>query len=126
MAINQNQTNSGGVHRDEMDAKRELNCVVPYGEWEGGDLLLWEIRQRISIQQRHAVFYRGNIISHNAWNIKGVRNYMDLFTHENMFRKDSAKRRRNHNETERNDIGKARRRYEGQKERRRLRRKGIE
>ena len=126
LAINQNQTNSGEVHRDERDAKRGFNCVVPYGEWEGGDLLLWEIRQRISIQQGQAVFFRGNIISHNAWNIKGVRNCVDLFTHKNVLRKHSEKRRRNHNETERNEIGKARRRYEGQKERRRLRREGIE
>ena len=44
LPINQNQTNSGGVHRDERDVKRGFNCVVPYGEWEGGDLLLWEIR----------------------------------------------------------------------------------
>ena len=114
--INQNQTNSGVVHSDERDAKRRFNCVVPYGEWEEGDLLLWEIRQRISIQPGQVVFFRGNIISHNAWNIKGVRNCVDLFTHDNVVRKDSEKRRRNHNETERNEIGKARRRYERSEE----------
>ena len=31
LAINQNQTSSGGVHRDERDAKRGYNCVVPDG-----------------------------------------------------------------------------------------------
>ena len=77
LAINQNQTNTVAVYRDERDTKRGFNCVVPYGEWEGGDLLLWEIRQRISLQQGEAVFFRGNIISHNAWIIKGVRNYVD-------------------------------------------------
>ena len=99
---------------------------MPYGEWEGGDLLLWEIQQRISIQQGQAIFFYGNIISHNAWNMKGVRNRVDLFTPENVLRQDSEKRRRNHNETETNEIGKVRRKYEGQKERRRLRREGIE
>ena len=82
---------------------------MPYGEWEGGDLLLWEIQQRISIQQRQAVFFRGNISSHNTWNIKGVQNCVDLFTHENVLRKDSEKTRHDQNEMEGNEIGKARR-----------------
>ena len=72
LAINQNQTNSDGTHRDKRDTKRGFNCVVPYGKWEGGYLLLWELRQRISIQQAQAIFFRGNIISYNACNIKGV------------------------------------------------------
>ena len=88
----------GGAHRDERDTKKGFNCVVPYGEWEGGDLLLWEIRQRNSVRQGQAVFLRGSIISHNAWDIRGVRNCVDLFTHENVLRKDLEKRKHDRSE----------------------------
>ena len=57
----------------------EFNCVVPYGDWEGGDLLLWEPRQRIQFRQGQAIFFRAASITHNAWNIQGRRNFQNTF-----------------------------------------------
>lgn len=34
-------------HRDENDLKKGFNCVVPYGDWEGGDVVLWELGKRV-------------------------------------------------------------------------------
>ena len=64
--------------------------MIPYGDWEGGDLLLWEItsRQRLQFRQGHALFFRSRVLKHNAWGISGLRNCVDLFTHENMLQFD--------------------------------------
>ena len=122
LAINQNQRTSGGAHRDERDTKKGYNCVVPYGEWDGGDLLLWEIRQRIGLRQGQALFFRGNLISHNAWGIKGTRNCVDLFTHENMLRKDIEKRKHDRSDAVGKEICNARKKYKVEKEKRKQRR----
>ena len=75
LAINQNQIKSGGAHRDFRDATNSLNCVVPYGDWMGGDLLLWELRKRVELKEGEALFFRGSSILHNCWNISnGSRN----------------------------------------------------
>ena len=93
LAINQNQDSSGGAHRDMRDTRAGFNCVVPYGDWEGGDLLLWEPRQRIQFRQGQAIFFRAASITHNAWNIHGSRNCVDFFTHENVLQFDKVHRR---------------------------------
>ena len=38
LAINQGQTKVGKGHKDYRDAKDSYNCVIPYGDWQGGDL----------------------------------------------------------------------------------------
>lgn len=44
LAVNQRLKKRGTAHRDQNDTSRGPNCVVPYGNWSGGDVLLWKIR----------------------------------------------------------------------------------
>lgn len=94
LVINQDQTRGGVPHRDWEDVKKGYNCVVPYGDWEGGDLLLWELRKRVEIVEGDAFFFRGSVITHNVWNIHegGVRHGIDLFTHQNVLDRDKKQR----------------------------------
>ena len=64
--------------------KEGFNCVIPYGEWEGGDVMLWEIAMRVEVRRVEALFFRGNVILHNAQDITGSRNCVDLFIHQNV------------------------------------------
>ena len=91
LAINQHQTVAGRAHRDDRDAG--FNCVIPYGSWKGGDVLLWELRLRVELQKGQALFVRGSVITHSAWNMEGTRNSIDLFTHNNVLQIDMEKRR---------------------------------
>ena len=96
VAINQNQTVSGGAHRDTNDSIEGFNCFVPYGNWQGGDLLLWELRKRVELREGEALFFRGSIILHNCWNISGSRNSVNLFTHESVLKMDAKRKAHDH------------------------------
>ena len=95
LVINWGQTHAGEPHRDDEDAKLGYNCVVPYRDWSGGDLLLWDLKMRIELREGDAFIFRGSLLTHNAYSIVpgGVRNGVDLFTHQNLLNLDKAKRR---------------------------------
>ena len=40
LAINKAQSQSGKPHKDYADAKETYNCVIPYGDWQGGEVIL--------------------------------------------------------------------------------------
>ena len=83
LTINHNQIKSIGAHRDFRNATNSLNCVVPYEDWTGGDLLLWELRKQIELKEGEALFFQGSSILYNCWNISnGSRNSINLFTHD--------------------------------------------
>ena len=64
LAINEGQTDVGGVRKDYKDAKGSFNCVIPYGDWEGGDVLLWDLRKRVEVKGRTGiVFSRENYLT---------------------------------------------------------------
>ena len=115
IAINQNQSTSGTAHRDLRDTKDGFNCVIPYGDWEGGDLLLWEIRQRLQFRQGHALFFRSRVLTHNACGISGLRNCVDLFTHENMLQLDKENRKHGRTEKEAQEIKKKKKKKKNKK-----------
>ena len=91
LAINEGQTDAGGVHKDYKDHKDSFNCVIPYGDWEGGDVLLWDLRKRVEVKEGQALFFRGRIILHNAWKLQGTRHSVDLFLHDNIVALDKKK-----------------------------------
>ena len=45
LAVNEGQTKSGKPHKDYADAKEAFNCVIPYGDWQGGKIILWDLKQ---------------------------------------------------------------------------------
>ncbi|RPB18301.1 hypothetical protein L211DRAFT_854238 [Terfezia boudieri ATCC MYA-4762] len=47
LAVNCDQEFAGVPHRDSNDIKNSMNCIIPWGSWEGADLLFWEVRQRV-------------------------------------------------------------------------------
>ena len=93
LAISQQQTMDGKPYRDTRDMKEGFNCVIPYGEWEGGEVMLWEIGMRVEVRRGEALFFQGNVILHNAHDITGSRNCVDLFIHQNVVTLDEQNRK---------------------------------
>ena len=82
VAINQAATGSTGVHQDWGD--HGYNCVVPWGEYQGGELILWQLRLKVALRPGDAFFFAGSLIAHNAQDIVGERNSIDVFCHHNV------------------------------------------
>ena len=82
MAINEAVTGSTGTHLDFGDSG--FNCVVPWGEYKGGGLVLWQLKIVVELEPSDAFFFIGLLIVHNVGKIEGVWNSIDLFCHKNV------------------------------------------
>ena len=82
VAINEEVTGSTGTHLDFSDLG--FNCVVPWGEYKGGALVLWQLKMIVELEPGNAFFFMGSLIAHNVGEIEGVRNSIDLFCHKNV------------------------------------------
>ena len=79
MAINQVVTGSTGTHLDFEDSG--YNYVVPWGRYNGGGLVLWQLEMIVELEPSDAFFFMGSLIAHNIDEIQGVQNSIDLFCH---------------------------------------------
>ena len=66
LAINCNQEYFGIPHRDTADIKHSLNCVIPYGDYEGADLVFWEIRKWVQVSPVEVIFLRSRALTHDV------------------------------------------------------------
>ena len=85
VAINQQMTPDSTLqhHQDWKDIKSAPNAVVPYGVWEGGDLVLWQANCIVELIPGDALLFMGSLICHGNNKIKGgIRNSVNLFTHK--------------------------------------------
>ena len=77
VAINQDVTGDTGIHQDLGD--HGYNCVVPWGEYKGGELILWQLEMAVELWPGDAFFFIGSLIAHNIQGVKGVQHSIDLF-----------------------------------------------
>jgi hypothetical protein len=82
VAINEEVTGSTGTHLDFSDSG--FNCVVPWGKYKGGGLVLWQLKMVMELEPGDAFFFMSSLIAHNVNEIEGVRNSIDLFCHKNV------------------------------------------
>ena len=80
-------TSSTGTHLDFGDLR--FNCIVPWGEYKGGGLVLQQLKIVVELEPGNAFFFMGSLITHNVGEIEGVQNSIDLFCYTNVLsRKD--------------------------------------
>lgn len=72
-------TGDSGIHQDWGDYCRGFNCVVPWGDYTGGGLVLYQAGIVYDLQPGDVLFFYGNILAHNVVDIVGERNVLDLF-----------------------------------------------
>jgi hypothetical protein len=83
VAINTGMVGGAGTaHIDHQDDKRGYNCVLPFGTYTGGDLVLWDIGVKYELQPGDAVMFYSGVMAHNASEVtSGSRNVVDMFVH---------------------------------------------
>ena len=85
VCLNQGMDSESGsrCHQDWLDDKRLFNCVAPFGEgFQGGELVLWQMKMRIGLEIGDGFFFYGSVVAHEVMDVTaGVRNSIDLFTH---------------------------------------------
>ena len=64
--------------------KNSFNCVIPWGKWDGADLLFWEIRKQVQVSKGEVIFFRSRALTHNVSPLKdsSVRNALDLYSQQ--------------------------------------------
>lgn len=86
VAINQNQTEDGETHWDVKDGRAKFNLAIPYGRWKGGPLVLWGIQRKVQVSRGEGLLFLGSAIAHEVVDIEeGVRNSLDMFSHQSNF-----------------------------------------
>ena len=51
------------------------------GDYQGGGLVLWQLKMVVDLRPGDAFFLMGSLIAHNVQGVEGVRNSIDLFCH---------------------------------------------
>ena len=75
-----------GTHQDVKDYTRGFNCVLPYGEFTGADLVLWQLKLMVELRPGDVFMFYGSLIAHNVTGIEsGERCSVDMFCHGNVF-----------------------------------------
>ena len=70
------------THQDWKDYKKGFNAVVPWGDYEGGELTMWPLGLRWELKPGDAILFVGSVIAHGVEDVtSGVRNSLDLMTH---------------------------------------------
>jgi hypothetical protein len=88
MAINQKMTPEARSdwHYDWLDSEQVFNCLVPFGQFTGADLLLWDLETRVQISRGEVFFFYGRVLGHKVTPIlHGNRSVLDLLTHKSNF-----------------------------------------
>lgn len=71
------------VHRDRKDFG--LTCLVPWGQYTGGNLVLVQLGLKIVLKPGDVFFFRSALIAHQVEEVVGMRGVLTLFTHANVF-----------------------------------------
>jgi hypothetical protein len=81
-------------HRDVMVAQQGISCLCPLGDYEGGDLILWEQQTTVMIRPGDLFFFPDHLITHSNAEVTGIRHSLVASTHQNMvhWKKRNVKR----------------------------------
>ena len=75
-------TGNTGTHLDFGDSG--YNCVIPWGLYNGGGLVLWQLEMIVELEPSDTFFFMSSLIAHNIDKIQRVQNSIDLFCHTNV------------------------------------------
>ena len=70
VAINEAVTGNTGTHLDFSDSG--FNCIVPWGEYKGGGLVLQQLKMVVELEPGNTFSFMGSLIAYNVDEIEGV------------------------------------------------------
>ncbi len=71
------------MHRNMRDYG--LTCLVPFGNFSGGNLVLMQLGLKVILQPGDVFFFRSSLIAHQVETVEGTRSVLNLFTYANVF-----------------------------------------
>ena len=71
-----------GRHKDKLNSIDAPDCVIPFGQFTGGELILWNLKAIVEVPPGWAIMFLGSIIEHSNMPYQGSRHSIDLHTHE--------------------------------------------
>ena len=84
-------------HQAWKDVKSAPNAGIPSGDYDGGDLILWQVKCILELRPGDVLLLMGSLIRHGNTRItRGIRNSVNLFTHKSLMdwiRRDPSTRK---------------------------------
>jgi hypothetical protein len=69
-------------HRDLQGFFRGMSCLCPFGNFVGGDLILWELEAVVELKSGDLFFFTDHLINHSNETADGQRNSVVAFTED--------------------------------------------
>ena len=92
-------------HQDWKHVKSAPNVVILYGDYDGGDLIVWQVKCILELRPGDALLFMGSLICYGNMRItRGIRNSVNSFTHKSMIdwiRRDPSTRKNRSEDMER-------------------------
>lgn len=85
MAINEGCEDDPVVtekHQDSKDAFYGVSCICPFGDYEGGDLICWELEAVVELKPGDLFFFPAHLVTHSNTQVKGERHSLVAFTRQ--------------------------------------------
>jgi hypothetical protein len=73
------------IHRDVNEGLFGVSCLCPFGNFTGGDVMLWEACLRIELRAGDLLFFFNGILHHSNQDVTGQRHSLVAFTSMNVF-----------------------------------------
>ena len=71
------------MHQDWNDKWYGFNCILPFADFTGGALELWQLGIILELRPGDVVFFFGRLLAHNTEKVDSrVQNSVDLFCHQ--------------------------------------------
>ncbi|ELR06443.1 hypothetical protein VC83_08402 [Pseudogymnoascus destructans] len=75
------------AHKDWKDWPKGLNAVVPWGDYQGGALTMYNLGLQWEMRPGDVIFFGGRVVSHGVEDVlSGVRNSLNLMVHTSTIR----------------------------------------
>lgn len=78
-------TDEGEMHRDVRESPYGFSCAIACGDFEDGDLVLYELRRKLEMRAGDIVLFPDSLITHRNEKVRGFRKSVVAFTQANMF-----------------------------------------
>jgi predicted 2-oxoglutarate/Fe(II)-dependent dioxygenase YbiX len=69
-------------HQDEKDAVFGVSCLCPFGNYEGGELICWEMEVIVELKPGDLFFFPAHLVMHSNQLVKGERHSLVAFTQQ--------------------------------------------
>jgi hypothetical protein len=86
MAINRGTTKPVCCkeHRDLLSAMYGVSCLCPLGNYEGGNVIFWELQIEVELRPGDLLFFPDHLITHSNSPVVGIRHSLVAFMREAM------------------------------------------